>query len=93
MNQSCNCQNNNITIGRIIDIDRESRRFTTINEGEQTSMVRFNVPEKTPVFDPFGRRIPFARLSPGIRVEVRHASFMTMSIPPQTTAFLIKILR
>ena len=92
MNSNCNCQDN-ITIGRIIDIDRESRRFTTINDGEQTSLVRFNVPERTPVFDPFGRRIPFARLAPGMRVEVRHAAFMTMSIPPQTTAFRIRVVR
>ena len=92
MNPSCNCQDN-ITIGRIIDIDRNARHFTAISEGESSTMIRFNVPEKTPVFDPFGRRIPFARLSPGMRVEVRHAAFMTMSIPPQTTAFRIRVVR
>ena len=92
MNPSCNCQDN-ITIGRIIDIDREARHFTAISDRDIASMIRFNVPQNTPVFDPFGRRVPFARLAPGMRVEVKHASFMTMSIPPQTTAFLIKILR
>ena len=92
MNPSCNCRDN-ITIGRIIDIDRDARHFTAISDHYITSMIRFNVSEKTVIFDPFGRRVPFARLAPGMRVEVKHASFMTMSIPPQTTAFMIKILR
>ena len=30
--------------------------------------------------------------APGLRVRVRHATFMTASIPPQTTAFEIQIL-
>ena len=36
-----------------------------------------------------GRRTDFSGLIPGLRVRIRHASFMTASIPPQTTAFEI----
>jgi len=32
-------------------------------------------------------------LNNGIRVEVKHASFMTAGIPPQTTAYEVRILR
>ena len=92
MNSTCNCSDN-ITIGRIIDIDRESRNFTTISDGDRSSIIRFNVPENAQIFDIFGRRMNFSRLTPGMRVQVRHASFMTLSIPPQTTAFLIRVIR
>ena len=92
MNSTCNCSDN-ITIGRIIDIDRESRNFTTISDGDRSSIIRFNVPENAQIFDIFGRRMNFSRLTPGMRVQVRHASFMTLSIPPQTTAFLVRVIR
>ena len=92
MNQSCNCSDNT-TIGRIIDIDRTSRHFSTISDGNRSSIIRFNVPEEAKIFDIFGRRMNFPRLTPGMRVQVQHASFMTMSIPPQTTAFVVRVIR
>ena len=55
-------------------------------------MIRFNVPEDVLIFDRLGRRINFSKLVPGMRVRVRHATFMTASIPPQTTAFEIRVL-
>ncbi len=82
----------NITIGRILDIDRQNRSFTTISDGNFSSIIRFNVPMNTLILDRNGRRVNFSRLNPAQRVRVRHASFMTASIPPQTTAFEIQIL-
>lgn len=83
----------NITIGRIIDIDRQNRSFTTVTDRDLSSVIRFNVPEEARIFDLFGRPINFSQLRPGMRVRVRHASFMTLSIPPQTTAFVIQVIR
>lgn len=83
----------NTLVGRIIDIDREFRNFTVISDRSLSSAVRFNVPMNAQIFDLFGRPINFSRLAPGLRVQVRHASFMTASIPPQTTAFVIRIIR
>lgn len=80
------------TIGRIVDIDRMERNFTTISDGNFTSIVRFNVPPNTPIINRMGRNMEFVGLVPGMRVEVRHANFMTASIPPQTTALEIKVL-
>ena len=54
MNPNCNCSDNT-TIGRIIDIDRTSRHFTTISDGNRSSIIRFNVPEDARIFDIFGR--------------------------------------
>ena len=92
MNPNCNCSDNT-TIGRIIDIDRTSRHFTTISDSNRSSIIRFNVPEDARIFDIFGRRMNFSRLTPGMRVQVQHAAFMTMSIPPQTTAFTVRVIR
>ena len=82
----------NTTVGVILDIDRNSRSFTTISDRNPSSMIRFNVTESTMIFDRFGRPMNFSRLTPGMRVRVRHANFMTASIPPQTTAFEIRVL-
>lgn len=82
----------NITVGRILEVDRGNRSFTTINDRNPSSIIRFNVPEDARILDRAGRRIDFARLMPGMRVRVRHAAFMTASIPPQTTAFEIRVL-
>ncbi|MBQ8802014.1 MAG: hypothetical protein IJZ53_00060 [Tyzzerella sp.] len=82
----------NVTVGRILDIDRQNRNFTTISDGNPSSIIRFNVPANTLIFDRLGRPMNFSGLTPGLRVRVRHASFMTASIPPQTTAFEIRVI-
>lgn len=83
----------NTVTGRIIDIDRNSRMFTTITGNNPTSIIRFSVPNNTPIFDILGRPMGFSGLFPGLRVQVRHAAFMTASIPPQTTAREIRVIR
>lgn len=82
----------NITIGTILDIDRNNRSFTTISDQNFSTIIRFNVPENALIFDRAGRPMNFSRLTSGMRVWVRHANFMTASIPPQTTAFEIRVL-
>lgn len=81
-----------VTNGTILNVDRGNRSFTTISDRDFSSVIRFNVPENTRIFDRFGRPMNFARLLPGMRVRVRHANFMTASIPPQTTAFEIRVI-
>lgn len=82
----------NIIIGRIIDIDRQNRNFTTISNNNLSSIIRFNVPNNAIITDRNGRPMNFSRLTPGTRVWVRHADFMTASIPPQTTAFEVRVM-
>lgn len=81
-----------ITIGNILDVDRNNRSFTTISDRDFSTIIRFNVPENAMIFDRIGRPMNFSRLAPGMRVRVRHADFMTASIPPQTTAFEVRVL-
>lgn len=82
----------NITIGRILDINRNNRSFTTMTDRDFSTVMRFNTSDNTTFLDRFGRRMEFSRLNPGMRVRVRHANFMTASIPPQTTAFEVRVL-
>ncbi len=84
-------QADNFTTGRILNIDRRNRSFTTISDGNLSSTIRFNVTDHTMFFNRMGRRIGFSDLQQGMRVRVRHASFMTASIPPQTTAFEVRV--
>lgn len=81
----------NITMGRIIEVDRQNRSFTTISDTNLSSIIRFNVPMDAVILNRAGRPINFSNLVPGLRVWVRHAAFMTASIPPQTTAFEIRV--
>lgn len=82
----------NIVTGRILEVDRENRSFTAAGDRNLSSIIRFNVPENAAIFGRGGREMNFSRLMPGMRVRVRHAPFMTASIPPQTTAFEIRVL-
>lgn len=93
MDNFFNNQIGNFTVGRIIDINKQNRSFTTICCNDFSSRIRFNVPGNARIFGIFGQPINFNQLNVGMRVRVRHADFMTMSIPPQTTAFEINVIR
>lgn len=81
-----------ITSGRIISRDRENHFLTVLSTGGRSSVIRFFVPFDTPIFNSSGRRISFSMLVPGMNVRIRHTTFMTASIPPQTTALEIRVL-
>ncbi len=80
------------TTGRIIQIDSQNQAVTTMSDFTPSSVIRFNLSPDTVILNQRGRAIPFSRLMPGLRVRIQHASFMTASIPPQTTAFVIQML-
>lgn len=83
----------NTTIGRIVATDSNNRFITVMGNSNLSSIIRFNVAPNAVILTPFGRSTGFSSLVPGMRVRITHASFMTMSIPPQTTAYRIQILR
>ena len=93
-NNGCNCSRpipDNVATGTILQINRQDRNFTMARDDNLSSVIRFNVPEDARIVNRNGRPIEFSRLMPGMRVWVRHANFMTNSIPPQTTAFEIRV--
>ncbi len=80
------------TVGRILDINTREQFLRTISDANPASIIRFNLSPDTRILDPIGRRISLSSLIPGLRVRIEHASFMTASIPPQTTAFEIRVI-
>lgn len=82
----------NITVGRILKVDRQNNSFTVIRDGNLSSIIVFNVADNAMIFNRLGRPSSLDRLLPGMKVRVRHANFMTASIPPQTTASEVKVL-
>lgn len=80
------------TTGRIIEVNSRNRFITTMSHANPSSIIRFNISDDTVILNQRGRAIPFSRLMPGLRVRIQHANFMTASIPPQTTAFVIQLL-
>lgn len=82
----------NIVEDRIMEVDRNNNFFVTGNPNDMMSQMRFVVDNSTNIFDRRGNQISFRDLRPGQMVRVEHADFMTMSIPPQTTAFTVWFL-
>lgn len=81
-----------LTTGRIWNIDRNNRSFDTVTGQNFSTLTRFYVPEEARILNRMGRPIDFSDLMLGMRAQVRHANFMTASIPPQTTAYEVRVL-
>ena len=80
------------TEGRVMEVNPEFEFFITGNPFDIYSEMRFNVSDSTIIRDRRGRRIRLSELRPGDFVRVEHATFQTMSIPPQTPAFEVQVL-
>jgi len=65
---------------------------TTITGQNFSTVTRFHVPEEARILNRKGRPMDFSDLMLGMRAQVRHANFMTASIPPQTTAYEVRVL-
>ena len=81
------------TTGRIVEVNARGNSILVLPNQQLSSAIRFNMSPDTVILDLLGRRIRLSSLRPGFRVRVEHAAFMTASIPPQTTAFTIQIIR
>ncbi|BBF43649.1 hypothetical protein lbkm_2337 [Lachnospiraceae bacterium KM106-2] len=84
---------NRVTDGRIIQVDARNQFIIVAQSTQFGSTIRFNINRDTLIFGISGQRIQIWDLFPGLRVRVEHADFMTASIPPQTTAFVIRVIR
>lgn len=84
---------NETSTGRIIEVNTRNNFILVLRNQNPASAIRFNISPDTAIIDFFGRRTTLSSLLPGFRVRVEHASFMTASIPPQTTAFTVRVIR
>ena len=82
-----------ITTGRIAQVNPRGHFLLVMRNQNPASAIQFHINQDTAILDVFGRRTNLSALRPGFRVRVEHAPFMTASIPPQTTAFVVQIIR
>ena len=88
-----NQQNNsNIMEDFVLSVDTNNNFLYTGNANDIYSQMRFVITDATMIMDRRGNRIRLRDLRPGQRVRIEHANFQTMSIPPQTTAFVVQVI-
>ncbi len=80
------------TVGRVWSVDLRNRFLYTGSPNDRLSQMRFVITDSTLLLDMNGNRIPLRDFRVGQRVRVEHATFQTQSIPPQTTAYVVKII-
>ena len=77
---------------RIIEVDTANNFVLTGRRDDIMTQIRFVVNNMTDIYDRRGNRIRLRDLRPGQMIRVEHANFMTLSIPPQTTAYQIWVI-
>lgn len=85
-------KSSNTTTNRIISIDTRNQMLTIGNTRNVSSIINLIITNATIIQDRRGARIRLQDLRVGQLVEAEHASFQTLSIPPQTNAFRIQVL-
>lgn len=85
-------KSSNVKVDRVMMVDADNGFFVTGNANNINSQIRFNVTPATIIMDQRGNRICLCSLRNGQMVKVEYASFMTFSIPPQTTAHRVQII-
>ena len=81
-----------IKIDRVVNIDDIHGFLTTGNPYDINDQMIFTVSEETFIMDQNYNQISLKEIQPGQSVMVEHAIFQTMSIPPQSPAFLVQLL-
>lgn len=82
----------NVKIDKVLQIDIKNRFLYTGNSDDIYSQMRFVITNSTQILDKTGNKIKLEDLMPGQLVRIAYAVFMTLSIPPQTTAFRVQLL-
>lgn len=83
----------NSRMDRILEIDVQNRFLYTGRAEDMLTQVRFAITDSTQILDRERKIIKLEDLKPGQLVRIDYATFMTASIPPQTTAFRVQLLR
>lgn len=81
-----------ITIDRVVEVDPANKFLTTGNPNDFYDQMRFTISDNTIITDSNGTNIPLRAIQPGKLVNVEHAIFQTMSIPPQSPAYRVQVL-
>lgn len=83
---------NRVTTTRVVSVDPRGNRLVTGIPFNVNRQLVFTVSNETRILDRQNRPIRLSDIRPGQRVRVTHAAFQTMSIPPQSPAYEIRVL-
>lgn len=82
----------NITTDRVVSVDTDNWFLTTGNPYDINDQFVFTISNETLILNQDGDIISLEDIQPGQLVRVEHALFQTLSIPPQSPAYLVQIL-
>ncbi len=82
----------NITTDRVVSVDTNNGFLLTGNPYDINDQMVFNISEETVILDQNEDTIPLEAIQPGQQVQVEHAMFQTLSIPPQSPAYRVQVL-
>lgn len=82
----------NITTDRVVSVDVTNSFLLTGNPYDMYDQMVFNISNETVILDQNNNTIPLEAIQPGQLVQVEHAIFQTLSIPPQSPAYRVKVL-
>ncbi len=82
----------NMTTDRVVSVDTDNGFLFTGNPYDMNDQMAFNISKETVLLDQEDEPITLEEIQPGQLVQVEHATFQTMSIPPQSPAYRVKVL-
>ena len=80
------------TTDRVVSVDTRNNFLLTGNPYDVNEQMIFTISNETVIRNREGRSIPLRAIQPGQLVRVEHATFQTLSIPPQSPAYLVQVL-
>lgn len=80
------------TVGTIVQVDVRYGFLYTVSSSGIRDLTRFVITDDTRILNRNGNRIQLRNLRIGQRVRVEHANWQTLSIPPQTVAYVVRVL-
>lgn len=81
-----------ITTDRVVNVDTNYGFIITGNPYDIYDQMIFTVSDDTVILDQSNNTIPLEAIQPGQLVQVEHAIFQTLSIPPQSPAYRVMVL-
>ncbi len=81
-----------VTVGRVLRVDPRNRFLDIGSPNDRSTQMRFVITNSTLILDAKSNEVSLRNLRIGQRVRVEHARNQTLSIPPQTTAFVVQII-
>lgn len=82
----------NITTDRVVSVDINNGFLLTGNPYDINDQIIFTISDDTVILDQNNNTIQLEAIQPGQLVQVVHAIFQTLSIPPQSPAYRVQVL-